>query len=64
MATKLETVALPPLLEGWEGEKNFKAVGKLSHATQRAIAPVGAHFLAEARRVMDPFCRWPHDTLL
>ncbi|KAI9717351.1 MAG: hypothetical protein M1828_007239 [Chrysothrix sp. TS-e1954] len=50
MAVKLETIALPTLPEGWTAEKSFKPLGKLSHATQRAIAPVGAHFLAEARR--------------
>ena len=47
---KLETVSLPSLPDSWSGEKNFKPLGKLSSATQRSIAPVGAHFLAEARR--------------
>lgn len=42
--------ALPSLPEGWAAEKDFKPVGKLSAATQRAIEPVGPHFLAHARR--------------
>lgn len=41
---------LPSLPEDWKAEKDFKAVGKLSAATQRAIEPVGPHFLAHARR--------------
>lgn len=46
------TIALPlPVLPaGWISEKDFKAVGKLSQATQRNIEPVGPHFLAHARR--------------
>lgn len=50
MAGKLEAIALPPIPDGWAGEKDFKPLGKLSAATQRNIEPVGAHFLAEARR--------------
>lgn len=42
--------ALPSLPEGWAAEKDFKPVGKLSAANQRAIEPVGPHFLAHARR--------------
>ncbi|ATY62380.1 heat shock [Cordyceps militaris] len=41
---------LPLLPEGWSAEKDFKAIGKLSGATQRSIEPVGPHFLAHARR--------------
>ncbi len=41
---------LPALTEGWSAEKDFKAIGKLSGATQRSIEPVGPHFLAHARR--------------
>lgn len=42
---------LPVLPEGWAAEKDFKAIGTLSPATQRNIEPVGPHFLAHARRV-------------
>lgn len=41
---------LPALTEGWSADKDFKAIGKLSGATQRSIEPVGPHFLAHARR--------------
>ncbi len=41
---------LPVLPGSWSGEKDFKAIGKLSTATQRSIEPVGPHFLAHARR--------------
>ncbi|KAF2006982.1 zuotin [Amniculicola lignicola CBS 123094] len=41
---------LPVLPEGWAGEKDFKPIGHLSHATDRNIEPVGPHFLAHARR--------------
>lgn len=41
---------LPVLPQGWTGEKEFKAVGTVSKATQRSIEPVGPHFLAHARR--------------
>ncbi len=41
---------LPILPEGWAAENGFKAIGKLSAATQRSIEPVGPHFLAHARR--------------
>lgn len=44
-------VSLPALSEGWSAEKDFKAVGTLSAATQRNLEPVGPHFLAHARRV-------------
>lgn len=44
------TLPLPALPSGWAAEKDFKAVGKLSEATQRSIEPVGPHFLAHARR--------------
>ena len=44
------SLPLPILPEGWSGEKDFKAIGKLSAATQRSIEPVGPHFLAHARR--------------
>lgn len=41
---------LPGLPEGWNADKDFKAIGSLSGATQRSIEPVGPHFLAHARR--------------
>ncbi|RDW62173.1 ribosome associated DnaJ chaperone Zuotin [Coleophoma cylindrospora] len=44
------TLPLPVLPEGWSAEKDFKALGSLSGATQRTIEPVGPHFLAHARR--------------
>lgn len=44
-------VSLPALPSGWSAEKDFKAVGSLSPATQRNIEAVGPHFLAHARRV-------------
>ncbi|KAF9869284.1 DnaJ domain-containing protein [Colletotrichum karsti] len=42
--------ALPALSDGWSAEKDFKAVGQVSAATQRSLEPVGPHFLAHARR--------------
>ncbi|KAI8196480.1 Zuotin [Colletotrichum sp. SAR 10_76] len=42
--------SLPALPEGWSAEKDFKAVGSVSAATQRSLEPVGPHFLAHARR--------------
>ena len=51
MATAQVAPPLPALPEGWAGEKDFKAIGHLSPATQRNIEPVGPHFLAHARRV-------------
>ncbi|KAH8646385.1 DnaJ domain-containing protein [Tricladium varicosporioides] len=51
MATHTQvSLPLPVLPEGWSGEKDFKAIGRLSAATQRSIEPVGPHFLAHARR--------------
>jgi DnaJ homolog subfamily C member 2 len=51
MATHTQVnLPLPVLPETWSGEKDFKAIGKLSAATQRSIEPVGPHFLAHARR--------------
>ncbi|EEU35281.1 uncharacterized protein NECHADRAFT_103899 [Fusarium vanettenii 77-13-4] len=44
------TLPLPALPSGWSAEKDFKAIGQLSEATQRSIEPVGPHFLAHARR--------------
>lgn len=44
------TIPLPALPLGWSADKDFKAVGQLSGATQRSIEPVGPHFLAHARR--------------
>ncbi|TQS31874.1 hypothetical protein Golomagni_07832, partial [Golovinomyces magnicellulatus] len=41
---------LPGLPDGWNADKDFKAIGQLSGATQRSIEPVGPHFLAHARR--------------
>lgn len=46
----MEAFKLPSVPEGWSAEKDFKPLGKLSPATQRNIEPVGAQFLAEARR--------------
>ena len=51
MATAtLVTRPLPALPEGWSAEKDFKAIGKVTAATQRSLEPVGPHFLAHARR--------------
>lgn len=47
-------VTLPALSAGWSADKDFKAVGKVSAATQRNLEPVGPHFLAHARRVRLP----------
>ncbi len=47
-------VTLPALSAGWSADKDFKAVGKVSAATQRNLEPVGPHFLAHARRVRFP----------
>ncbi|KAH8816749.1 DnaJ domain-containing protein [Xylogone sp. PMI_703] len=41
---------LPVLPQDWSAEKDFKAVGTITAATQRSIEPVGPHFLAHARR--------------
>jgi len=51
MAAVQVSLPLPVLPQGWSGEKDFKPIGELSHATQRNIEPVGPHFLAHARRV-------------
>jgi DnaJ family protein C protein 2 len=51
MATHTQvSLPLPVLPEGWSAEKDFKAIGSISAATQRSIEPVGPHFLAHARR--------------
>ncbi|OWP03770.1 hypothetical protein B2J93_7257 [Marssonina coronariae] len=51
MASHTQVVLpLPILPQGWAADKDFKAVGSLSAATQRSIEPVGPHFLAHARR--------------
>lgn len=50
-AINIGSLKLPSLPAGWTAEKEFKPLGKLSQATRRNIEPVGAHFLAEARRV-------------
>ncbi|KAK5014791.1 ribosome associated DnaJ chaperone Zuotin [Cryomyces antarcticus] len=50
MSTAQVSLPLPVLPEGWSAEKDFKAIGSLSTATQRNIEPVGPHFLAHARR--------------
>lgn len=51
MATHTQvSLPLPFLPEGWSGEKDFKAIGSVTAATQRSIEPVGPHFLAHARR--------------
>ena len=46
----MATLSFPSIPADWSGEGAFKPLGKLSVATQRNIEPVGAHFLAEARR--------------
>ena len=46
----MSTAPLLSLPSGWEGEKDFKLVGRLSDATLRTIEPIGPHFLAHARR--------------
>lgn len=51
MAVTQVQLPLPVLPEDWSAEKDFKAIGTLSPATQRNIEPVGPHFLAHARRV-------------
>ena len=53
MATaQVVNIPLPALPQGFTGgDKEFKAVGSLSGATQRSVEPVGPHFLAHARRV-------------
>ncbi|MCJ1382483.1 hypothetical protein MMC17_005596 [Xylographa soralifera] len=50
MATTHTSLPLPVLPAGWSADKDFKAIGTLSAATQRNIEPVGPHFLAHARR--------------
>ncbi len=50
MAPTVASLPLPALPDGWEAEKDFKPVGKLSAATLRTLEPVGPHFLAHARR--------------
>jgi DnaJ family protein C protein 2 len=52
MATTVLTAtrSAPILPEGWAADKDFKPIAKLEDATQRAIEPVGPHFLAHARR--------------
>lgn len=50
-SVQVVNISLPSLPSGWSAEKDFKAVGALSAATQRNIEPVGPHFLAHARRV-------------
>ena len=52
MSTAQVSLPLPVLPEGWVGDKDFKAIGTLSPATQRNIEPVGPYFLAHARRVL------------
>ena len=47
----MTTLPLPILPESWLADKDFKAIGTLSPPTQRNIEPVGAYFLAHARRV-------------
>ena len=52
-STMAPNVILPSLPSGWSADKDFKAVGTLSAATQRNVEAVGPHFLAHARRVCD-----------
>ncbi|KAJ5116742.1 Heat shock protein DnaJ N-terminal [Penicillium angulare] len=49
-SVQVVNVSLPSLPSGWSADKDFKAVGALSGATQRNVEPVGPHFLAHARR--------------
>ncbi|GES59939.1 ribosome associated DnaJ chaperone Zuotin [Aspergillus terreus] len=49
-SAQVVNVTLPALPQGWSAEKDFKAVGTLTGATQRNLEPVGPHFLAHARR--------------
>ncbi|KAF7591096.1 hypothetical protein BBP40_001995 [Aspergillus hancockii] len=49
-SVQVVNISLPSLTEGWTAEKDFKAVGTVSAATQRNVEPVGPHFLAHARR--------------
>lgn len=51
VAVQAIDATLPLLPGGWSAEKDFKAVGALSGATQRNLEPVGPYFLAHARRV-------------
>lgn len=51
MASHTEvTLPLPVLTADWTADKDFKAIGSVTAATQRCIEPVGPHFLAHARR--------------
>ncbi|KAG9229188.1 DnaJ domain-containing protein [Amylocarpus encephaloides] len=51
MASHIQVpLPLPVVPDGWAADKDFKATGRLSAATQRGIEPVGPHFLAHARR--------------
>lgn len=50
MSATVISLPLPVLPAGWTADKDFKAIGTLSPATQRSIEPVGPHFLAHARR--------------
>jgi DnaJ family protein C protein 2 len=51
MATTAQIqLPLPVLPSGWSAEKDFKAISSLSSPVHRSIEPVGAHFLAYARR--------------
>ena len=50
MSVSQISLALPALPQEWSAEKDFKAVGSLSSATERKVEPVGPHFLAHARR--------------
>jgi DnaJ family protein C protein 2 len=51
MTTKIGSYKALSVPADWSAEGNVKPLGKLSQPTQRSIEPVGAHFLAEARRV-------------
>lgn len=50
MSTTQVPLPLPVLPGDWSADKDFKALGSLSPATQRSIEPVGPHYLAHARR--------------
>ncbi|RKU42614.1 Ribosome-associated chaperone, variant 2 [Coniochaeta pulveracea] len=53
--------ALPALPQGWEAEKDFKKVGKISGTTERTIEPVGPLFLSHAERLIHKRTFSEHD---
>jgi DnaJ family protein C protein 2 len=53
--------ALPALSQGWEADKDFKKVGKISATTERTIEPVGPLFLSHAERLIHKRTFSEHD---